>query len=122
MKERRTQALAFGLRAETIATLLLRAKFYRILARRYRIREGEVDIVAQRGATIAFVEVKGRPTLDDAAISITPEKRRRLSRAARHWIAMHPWAANCTLRGDAVFVAPRVFPRHLEAVVELDLD
>ena len=122
MKERRTQALAFGFQAETIAAFFLRAKFYRILDRRYRIREGEVDIVAQRGDTIAFVEVKGRPTLDEAAISITPEKRRRLSRAARHWIATHPWASNRTLRGDAIFVAPRSLPRHVIAAVELDLD
>ena len=121
MKERRTQALAFGFHAETIAALFLRAKFYRILDRRYRIREGEVDIVAQRGDTIAFVEVKGRPTLDDAAISITPEKRRRLSRAARHWVMTHPWAANRTLRGDAIFIAPRSLPRHVVAAVELDL-
>ena len=118
----RAGARAFGVNAETIAELLLRAKFYRILARGYRIREGEIDIVAQRGATIAFVEVKARPTLDEAAMAITPEKRRRLSRAARHWISTHPWAANRILRGDAVFVAPGKLPRHVVAAVELDLD
>ena len=71
---------------------------------------------------IAFVEVKARPTLDEAATAISFEKRRRLSRAARHWLATHPWAANCTLRGDAIYVAPRRFPRHAIAAVRLDLD
>jgi len=48
-------------------------------------------------------------------------KRRRLSRAARIWLAANPWAAALTLRGDAVFIAPWRWPRHGIAVVELDL-
>ncbi|MDE2363020.1 MAG: YraN family protein [Hyphomicrobiales bacterium] len=121
MKQKRVEARAFGLRAETIAALFLRAKFYTILARNYSIREGEVDVIAKRANTIAFVEVKARPTLDEAAISITREKRRRLSRAARHWLAVNPWAANHILRGDAVFIAPGKLPRHVEGAVELDM-
>lgn len=108
-----------GLRAETIAALWLTLKFYRILARRYRAQGGEVDIVAQRGNTIAFVEVKARGEMDDALISITPEKQRRFSRAAARWLATHPWAANYTLRADAVFIAPRRLPRHIVAAMEL---
>lgn len=118
----RAGALAFGLNAETLAALWLRFKFYRILATRYRIREGEIDIVARRGATIAFVEVKARPTLEEAAFAISAQKRRRMSRAARHWIAAHPWTARLALRGDAVYVAPGKLPRHVESAVELDLD
>ena len=118
----RAGARAFGVNAETLAALWLRAKFYRILARGYRIREGEIDIVAQRGATIAFVEVKARPTLDEAALAITPQKRRRISRAARHWLMTHPWAMGRTLRGDAIFVAPGKAPRHVEGAVELEMD
>ena len=121
MRQKRVAALAFGLRAETLAALFLRAKFYSIVARRYSIREGEVDVIARRGQVIAFVEVKARPTLDDAAISISNEKRRRISRAARHWLATHPWAANHVLRGDAIFIAPGKLPRHVEAAVELDM-
>lgn len=118
----RAGARAFGVNAETLAALWLQGKFYRILARGYRIREGEIDIVAQRGRTIAFVEVKARPTLDDAAVAITEQKRRRISRAARHWLAAHPRAANCFLRGDAIFVAPGRLPRHVEAAVPLEID
>ena len=110
-----------GLRAETIAALWLTLKFYRVLARRYRAQGGEVDIVARRGRTIVFVEVKARGVLDDALISITSEKQRRFSRAAARWLTTHPWAANYTLRGDAVFVAPRRWPRHIEAAFKLRL-
>jgi putative endonuclease len=109
-----------GLRAETLATLWLRAKLYTILDRRYRIRGGEIDIVARRGRTIAFVEVKARARLEEAMISITEEKRRRISRAASKWLASNPWAVDHVLRGDAVYVAPRRLPLHVEAAFELD--
>jgi putative endonuclease len=110
-----------GLRAETIAALWLRCKAYRILARRYRLRGGEIDIIARRGRTIAFVEVKARASLEEAMTAITEEKRRRISRAAARWLAANPWAANHVLRADAVFVAPRRLPLHVERAMELDL-
>ncbi len=106
--------------AERVAIILLRLKFYSILARRYRIRGGEIDIIARRGDTIAFVEVKARSSLEEARSAITPAKRRRLSRAARVWLAANPYAAGFTLRGDAVFVAPWRLPRHLPAAIELE--
>jgi putative endonuclease len=110
----RDAARNFGSAAETIATLWLRARLYSILARNYRVQGGEIDIVAKRGSVVAFVEVKARGDLEDAAIAITPQKQRRISRAADRWIAAHPWAMNCTLRADAIFIAPGKLPRHLE--------
>ncbi len=56
----RKKAHGQGLRAESLAVGLLRLKGYRILARRYQIREGEIDIVARRGDTVVFVEVEGQ--------------------------------------------------------------
>jgi putative endonuclease len=101
--------------------MVLRLKGYRVLACRYRIRGGEIDIVASRADTIAFVEVKVRPTLDEARETIDAVKRRRISRAARVWLAANPWAAPLTFRGDCVFVAPWRFPRHEIAAIELDI-
>ena len=120
-EEKRRAAHVYGLRAETVAALWLRLKLYRILARRYRTQDGEVDIIAQRGDVVAFVEVKARGDLDAAQIAITPQKRRRFSRAAGRWMATHPWAASHTLRADAVFVAPRRLPLHVEAAFEMEL-
>lgn len=119
--EAKRAAHAFGLRAETVAALWLRLKLYTILARRFRAQGGEVDVIAKRGRTIVFVEVKARGDLDDAAISITPQKQRRFSRAAARWIASNPWAMTHTLRGDAIFVAPRRLPRHVEAAIEMEI-
>jgi putative endonuclease len=59
--------------------------------------------------------------IDDALSAITPAKRRRFSRAARAWLARNPWAASQTWRADAVFVAPRRFPRHIVSAFELEM-
>jgi len=118
----RRRAHLFGLRAESIAALLLRLKGYQVLDRRFAAGGGEIDLVARRGATIAFVEVKARDDLDAAAAAITATKRRRIGRAARVWLARNPWAAALNLRGDAVFVAPGRLPRHLASAYTLDLD
>jgi putative endonuclease len=118
----RRRAHRFGLRAESIAALLLRLKGYHVLARRFAAAGGEIDLIVRRGATIAFVEVKARDDLDAAMEAITEAKRRRIGRAARIWLARNPWAAALNLRGDAVFVAPRRLPRHLAAAYRLDLD
>ncbi len=121
MKRGRKKARAFGLRAEGLAALWLRLKFYRIVARNFSAPGGEIDLVAQRGMTIVFVEVKARPTLDQASLAIDAAKARRISRAARAWLAANGWAVGKTFRGDAVYVAPRRRPRHVEAAIPLDL-
>ena len=120
--KRRRRAHLFGLNAETIAAALLRLKGYSILARRYAVSGGEIDLIAKRGDSIAFVEVKARGRLGAAAESITAAKRRRIGRAARVWLARNPWAAGFTLRGDAIFVAPRRLPRHTRCAYRLELD
>lgn len=115
----RGAARAFGLRAETFATAWLRLKGYRVLARQYRVSGGEVDIIAKRGETIAFVEVKARSAMEDALVAITPLKLRRIRIAAARWLARNPLAANCVLRVDAVFIARGRLPRHIEGIAEL---
>jgi putative endonuclease len=120
-ESRRRATYARGLSAETVALGLLMLKGYRPLARRFSAAGGEIDIIVRRGAAIAFVEVKARGAMDDALSSIGAVKRRRFSRAARAWLARHPWAMDKTLRADAVFVAPRRWPRHLEAAFELEM-
>jgi putative endonuclease len=46
---------------------------------------------------------------------------RPFSRPPRAWLSRHPWAVHKTLRADAVFVAPRRWPRHLVAAFELEM-
>jgi putative endonuclease len=119
--ERRRSTFLRGHRAERVALLFLLLKGYRPLARRYAAAGGEIDLIVMRGDTIAFVEVKARASMDDALSAITATKRRRFSRAARVWLSRHQWAATKTWRADAVFLAPRRWPRHLMAAFELEI-
>jgi putative endonuclease len=120
--KRRRGAHLFGLNAESVAAWLLRIKGYAILAQRFVVSGGEIDLIAKRGGVIAFVEVKARADLEAAAFAISATKRRRIARAARVWLARNPWAARLTLRGDAVYVARGRLPRHAPSAYSLDLD
>jgi putative endonuclease len=84
----RTPRQRAGDAAEQAACERLTASGCRILARNVRYREGELDIVAQDGATVVFVEVRMRSDdrFDSAAASVDHFKRRRLVRAAQHYL------------------------------------
>lgn len=114
----RIAAFRSGLSAESRCAAWLIAKGYRILARRFRCRAGEIDIIARRRGVTAFVEVKLRATLDDAAYAITPHQQQRLIAAAEAWLATHPKYANDDLRFDAMLIAPGHLPRHLIAAFD----
>jgi putative endonuclease len=113
VSERRRQAESRGRMAETLAVLLLRLKGYRILARRLRLPAGEIDIVAARGRTLAFIEVKARGDFTAATWSLTPRQRRRLLGAAGQFMARDPRHGGADLRFDLMLVAPRSWPRHV---------
>jgi putative endonuclease len=112
-RESRRAAHGYGLMAEARCALGLRLRGYRVLARRFKVPVGEVDIVARRGRTLAFVEVKARGTLADAAESLTARQRRRILAAAKMYLARHPDLALLDARFDVMLVAPWRWPRHI---------
>ena len=118
--EPRQAAYRRGLSAESWAALLLRLKGYRILARRFAAEVGEIDLIAQRGRVLVFVEVKARRSFDDALLSIHPRQRARIVRGAHAYLARNPKLAACDLRFDAILVAPRRLPRHVSAAFEAE--
>ncbi|NWG29913.1 MAG: YraN family protein [Rhodocyclaceae bacterium] len=80
---------AIGDEAEEVAARHLAAHGLRVVARNFRVKGGELDLVCTDGKTTVFVEVRRRAGADfgGAAYSITPTKQRRLILAARHWLA-----------------------------------
>jgi|SRR6185437_4005457 putative endonuclease len=114
----RVAAFRTGLSAEARAAAFLIAKGYRILARRFRTPHGEIDIVAKRRDLVAFIEVKARANLDDAAYAVTPRQQQRIIAAAQAWLMTHPEHAEFELRFDAMLIAPRRLPRHLLAAFD----
>jgi putative endonuclease len=114
----RAEAERRGRLAEGAAALFLAMKGYRILARRFRVQEGEVDLVAWQkapkpGGTVCFVEVKWRPTLEVASESISAKQRLRLARAAEAFLQRHRFLASASVRFDVILLAPASWPRHL---------
>ena len=109
----RAGAYRAGLRAEAAAAWMLRLRGWRILARRFRTPVGEIDIIAQRGAVIAFVEVKRRRARRDAMEALRPAQRERMIRAARWWQTSHSFAQEAVLRFDLVTVNRWMWPRHM---------
>lgn len=81
---------AIGANGEETAARFLISRGYAILDRNFRTRYGELDIVAQDGVQIVFVEVKTRKNADfaNAAEAVTPSKRRKLRHVALHWLTL----------------------------------
>jgi putative endonuclease len=114
----RVAAFRTGLSAEACAAAYLIVKGYRILARRFRTPYGEIDIVARRRNLLAFVEVKARASLDEAAYAVTERQQRRIVEAAQAWLMAHPEHGDFDLRFDVMLIAPRHLPRHLLAAFD----
>ncbi len=98
---------------EAIAALRLRLAGYRILARNFRSPVGEIDLIARRGATVIFVEVKARAAHEVAAEAIGPRQQARIRRAAEAFLAGRPELATFSLRFDAILIQPWRAPRHV---------
>ena len=104
-----------GRGAETLACWYLRLKGWRILARRARVPGGEVDIIARRRRTLAFIEVKARSSEEAAAFALDEWRLRRVAVAAEQ-LALRYMEPGDDLRIDALFIVPRRWPKHLANV------
>jgi putative endonuclease len=111
---KREDAEKRGRWAEVIALWYLRAKGYRLLARRYKSPVGEVDLIMRKGETTAFIEVKARKSVDDAIMSVTPWQSKRIARGAASWMGRDPKAAQGFCRFDIVAVPASLWPTHIE--------
>jgi putative endonuclease len=96
-----------------MAALRLALAGYRILARRYRTKVGEIDLVVRRQGVLAFVEVKRRADGSAAMEAVTQESRARIRRAAQLFLKRYPGLGALTCRFDVVVVTPWRWPRHI---------
>ena len=113
------KAYRFGMTAEKIAAWYLRAKGYRILAERYRNALGEIDLLAQRGATLVAVEVKARQSLEACHDAVPPAKQQKIARAMQGVLSGGikitglAGDANRNIRFDVIWIVPWHWPRHM---------
>jgi putative endonuclease len=118
----RVKAERGGRQAETVAAALLVLKGYEILARRFETPGGEIDLVARKGGTIVFVEVKARRAIDAALFAVTRKTRLRIEAAARSFQTRHPRYAELGVRFDIVALAGWRFRHVRDAWREGDRD
>jgi putative endonuclease len=98
--------ISLGKSGEELACRELERRGYAIIARRYRVRSGELDVVARDGPTIVFVEVKTRVgrMFGDAAEAVTPLKQLRMTRLAEEYLMRHH-LTDCPCRFDVVAIS-----------------
>lgn len=101
----RPNAHAFGVLAEGSAGRFLSSQGYNVLRTRYRSPCGEIDVIAKRDNHIAFVEVKARKTLGEAAWTVLPRQRQRIMDAATLFLAEHPDYHECSASFDVILVS-----------------
>ncbi len=115
LREKKRTAFFRGHSAERMAALVLLLKGFRIVARRYRTRLGEIDLIARRGNLVLIVEVKARRSLEAAHLAVTPEAMHRIEAAADLWLQRQSDHARLSLRFDLIAVLPRRWPKHVPA-------
>ncbi len=105
--------VTFGLIAEYIILIIYAIKLYQILYHRKRNYVGEVDLIALRGKTIAFIEVKARKSnVDDRLIS--PIQKNRITNSAKVFLSSNPKYQNYNVRFDLAIVRPYKLPIIIE--------
>lgn len=109
-----------GRAAEDRAAAALSAEGWRLLARRVRTGLGEIDLIAERDGLLAFIEVKARPTLAEAAFALGPGQRRRLAAAAEAWLAGNPGLGERGIRFDVMLVDGAGQVRRIAAAFRAD--
>lgn len=107
IKAKTVSTTEVGRRAEVAVADYLRQRGYKILEQNWRTRWCEVDIVAQKGKAVYFVEVKYRKTelQGDGLEYITPKKLEQMAFAAEFWVAQNNWSGEYTLAAASVFGA-----------------
>ena len=77
---------------ESVAASYLRKRRYKIVGVNFRCRGGEIDLIAEKGRFLVFVEVKLRKNADygQAREFVTPAKQRRIIYAAKFWLMRYP--------------------------------
>lgn len=107
-----------GIWAEYWAACVLTLKGYRVRALRYKTKVGEIDLIARRGKTIIFVEVKYRPDQAQAIAAVQPQAQKRIRRAAEYYLQSinekESFTFDPEIRFDVIGITPKLGIRHVK--------
>lgn len=114
MTAAKQKAYARGHKGEGLAALYLRLKGYRILEKRFKTPVGEADLIARKGKTLAFIEVKARETYAQGVEAVTRHQQKRVMRAAEYFLAHRDNLHGLTIRFDVIVALPGLRLRHIK--------
>ena len=109
----RKKALRRGHVSEYIAAFSLMLRGYRILAMRYRVKSGEIDIIARKGDVVSFIEVKARASTEASVFAVDGWTQNRIRNASMSWLSVQKDAGLLSYSYDIVAVRPWRWPVHL---------
>lgn len=121
MSAKRKAAYSVGVEAENTAAGFLRLKGYKILEQRYKTPVGEIDLIACKGESLVFAEVKAHKTQEQSLYAVDERTRRRIEAAAGHYLAMNEDKAGWGMRFD-VLIVPQKAPKLLGSISVRHLD
>ena len=119
-KSKKIKAYRLGHYAEYLFVIVLSIKGYAIKERRYRSPLGEIDIIAKKGRTTIFCEVKARKDYVTAVESLSEKQRQRISRSAEYYMShlkmnnANNKIENEIYRCDMILVMPWRWPVHIK--------
>ena len=99
---RKVTSYSKGVQAEKLAVKQLKRGGYSILKERYKTKFGEIDIVASKGQSLIFVEVKAHGSVSDSLYAVTAKTRRRIEQSALWFLSEHPEYADFDMRFDVI--------------------
>ncbi|GHT55932.1 UPF0102 protein [Spirochaetia bacterium] len=104
-----------GRDGEKLAARALEKEGMKIIAVNFHSPKGEVDIIAEDGEAIVFVEVKAWSAygIEDLQYGVNEKKQRRIIETAKYFLAINRKYSEMTIRFDVVFVSPGASVRHL---------
>jgi putative endonuclease len=112
--DQRRKALRRGYFSEYLAALSLMLRGYRILAMRYKVKAGEIDIIARKGDLVSFIEVKARATSLDSVFAVSGLSQTRIRNASLHWLKTRADAGQLSYSYDIIAVRPWRWPEHFK--------
>jgi len=97
----------FGKEGEKLAAAALESAGMEIIARNFRSKYGEIDIIAFKGETIVFTEVKASASygLEDLQYAVDSRKQRKIIKTAKYFLSENRKYSRMSIRFDVVFIS-----------------
>lgn len=120
MQDKSAQKRIRGLEGEDLAAAYLEKKRFKIIDRNFRGQRGEIDIVAKKGKTLYFLEVKarGRGSIIDPLEAVTPQKQQSIRRTAEHYLLKNPKMEKMPCSFGVIGIDYSVDPPAVECILD----